>query len=48
MIKETPVFPGFFLGSFLYRTIKVNDYIMVIPDGIDLNPPVTRFHTNLP
>ena len=47
MIEETPAFPGFFLGSLLNRSVLVDDHIVIIPDAIDLNPSITRFHTGV-
>ena len=44
VVKETPVFPGFFLGSFLDGSVTMDDYIVIVPDAIDLDPPITRSH----
>jgi hypothetical protein len=45
--EGSPAFPGFLLGSFFHRPVPVYNHIMVVPDTIDLNPPVTRFHTGV-
>ena len=42
--EETPVFPGFFLGSFLDCPVPMDDHVVVVPGSIDLNPPVSCSH----
>jgi len=45
MSEKTPVFPGFLLGPFLNRTVPVYNNVVIVPDTIDLNPPIPCIHT---